>query len=54
MSRYMLFGFVALLALPFMGAVYGNEGNHGDDGKRIVASVHGMGQLLEWEWGHSS
>ena len=33
---------------------YGNDGNDGDDGKRIVASVHGMGQLLECEWGHSS
>ena len=54
MSRYMLFAFVALLALPFMGAVYGNDGDDGDDSKRIVASVHGMGQLLEWEWGHSS
>jgi hypothetical protein len=52
MMRYLAFALVALLALPTLGAVYENNGSA--DGRKIIASVRGMGEVHDWEWGRSS
>jgi len=51
MVRYLAFALVALLALPTLGAVYENGSA---DGQKIIASVRGMGEVHDWEWGRSS
>jgi hypothetical protein len=52
MARYLAFALVALLALPVLGAVYENNGSA--DGRKIITSVRGMGEVHDWEWGRSS
>jgi hypothetical protein len=50
--RYLALALVALLALPMLGAVYENNGSA--DGRKIIASVRGVGEVHDWEWGRSS